>query len=229
MQKDIDTLIDYYRWEVVRVEGLMEENLKNHCYREMDFDVTALRYLRQELEILLSLKDPHYHDKKRLKERIRRVEEITQRDSSVPLGLTYQIEAWKRELKELSAIKHRENHLETQRVDENLYLLAANKISGFRIYLDSRRRVFLELRLMKGNTHFHISFYCDNNDYSWYLNHSVITDLRLSENGQKGLEMVVPIENQKNLLNVKELLSRLVIGLKVNLEKRNRAYLEILK
>ncbi|MEM1257729.1 MAG: hypothetical protein AAGH81_04315 [Bacteroidota bacterium] len=58
MATDLDLLIDFYQWEIVRIKKSIEENLELRHYKEVEFDQRALGHAQSELDRLLELKNP---------------------------------------------------------------------------------------------------------------------------------------------------------------------------
>ena len=56
MSSDLDTLIDFYQWEIIRIKAAIDENMKMGLFKEVELDQQAISNLQQQLDILLELK-----------------------------------------------------------------------------------------------------------------------------------------------------------------------------
>jgi len=70
MASDLDSLIDFYQWEITRIQAQIDENLELHFYNEIEFDMIALRGLKNELDAILTLQNSKYPKIKRVKDKI---------------------------------------------------------------------------------------------------------------------------------------------------------------
>ena len=70
MSKNLDILIDFYQWEIKRIQAQIKENIESEFYEEVEWDFPRLRHLKQELDVLLTLKDANYPKRNRIENRI---------------------------------------------------------------------------------------------------------------------------------------------------------------
>ena len=232
MASDLDSLIDFYQWEIKRVKSQIEEHLKLHFYKEVELDIHALAELQSELDALLTLKDPKYPNIKSLKQDIEiyktSIEEIGKRRGFKEIFKNRILEK-ENELKVLLQVKNKPISFETQYIDDALYKLYSNEILAFNLYLNDNKQVYLSLNLVDTNE-INVAVYLENkDDYSWYREYSLIKDLKFLDLEDGGMYLTRKIHNSNTLLEVKELISRIVIGLKNIGGFKNEIYLELIE
>lgn len=112
MPTDLEILIDFYQWEIVRIKKSIEENLELHHYKEVEFDERALGHAQTELDRLLELKNPIHRNIKNTEGMIQMYERIKKKKSAGKEGLFWnqyydeKIREAKAELKGLENSKH---------------------------------------------------------------------------------------------------------------------------
>ncbi|MEM1257728.1 MAG: hypothetical protein AAGH81_04305 [Bacteroidota bacterium] len=75
---------------------------------------------------------------------------------------------------------------------------------------------------------FRLSFYAPNDELSWLYKHSLLRELGFKTNEEKDdLSREFRLQSPKNVLPLKELISKIVIGLKYPLGIKSEIYLEI--
>ncbi|TDS18675.1 hypothetical protein DFQ03_0384 [Maribacter caenipelagi] len=232
MTSDLNSLIDYYQWEIIRIQAQIDENLEMHFYNEIEFDIVALRDLKNELDAILTLQDSRYPKITRVKDRIEYYKtKITEQGKSSDFKDVYEIRIREVE-KELEALLHVKNKsisFETQYVDDALYKLYSKEIVAFNLYLIENKQTYLNLNLADTND-IRITVYLENkNDYSWYRKYSLIKDLKLYDLEGGGMYLTRRIYNSNTLLEIKELLSRIVIAIKSVGHVKNEIYLELIE
>ncbi|MGO4919899.1 hypothetical protein [Maribacter spongiicola] len=231
MASDLDSLIDFYQWEIKRVKSQIDELLRLQFYKEVEFDYDALAKLQRELDVLLTLKDSKYANIKRLKENIEfyktGIEEIGKHRGFKEI-FKIRIREKESELEALLKAKNKPISFETQYVDDALYKLYSNEILAFNLYLNDNKQIYLSLNLVNTNE-IRVAVYLENkDDYSWYKKYSLIKDLKFLDFEDGGMYLTRKIHNSNTLLEVKELISRIVIGLKNIGDFKNEIYLELI-
>ena len=232
MASDLDSLIDFYQWEITRIQSQIDENLKMHFYNEIEFDVVALRGLKNELDAILTLQDSKYPKIKRVKDQIEYYKtKIEEKGKLSYFNEAYKIRIREKE-SELEALLKAKNKMisfETQYVDDALYKLYSNEIFAFNLYLNDKKQTSLSLNLVDTNE-IRIAVYLENkNDYSWYRKYSLIKDLKFQDLEGGGMYLTRRIPNSNTLLEIKELLSRIVIAIKNGGHVKNEIYLELIE
>ena len=232
MASDLDSLIDFYQWEITRIQSQIDENLKMHFYNEIEFDVVALRGLKNELDAILTLQDSKYPKIKRVKDQIEYYKtKIEEKGKLSYFNEAYEIRIREKE-SELEALLKAKNKMisfETQYVDDALYKLYSNEIFAFNLYLNDKKQTSLSLNLVDTNE-IRIAVYLENkNDYSWYRKYSLIKDLKFHDLEGGGMYLTRRIPNSNTLLEIKELLSRIVIAIKNGGHVKNEIYLELIE
>ncbi|WP_396632665.1 hypothetical protein [Maribacter sp. R86514] len=231
MASDLNSLIDYYQWEIIRIQAQIDENLKMHLYNEVEFDVVALRNFKNELDAILTLQDSRFPKIQRVKDQIEYYKtKITEQGKSSDFKEVYEIRIreTEKELEALLQIKNKSISFETQFVDDALYKLYSNEIVAFNLYLNDDKQVYLSLSMVGANE-IRIIVYLQNRDaYSWYKKYSLIKDLKFQDLEGGGMYLTRSITNANTLLVIKELLSRIVIAIKNGYYLKNEIYLELI-
>ena len=232
MTSDLDSLIDFYQWEITRIQAQIDENLELHFYDEIEFDVVALRGLKNELDAILTLQDSKYPKIKRVKDQIEYYKtKIEEKGKLSYFNEAYKIRIREKEseLEALLKAKNKPISFETQYVDDALYKLYSNEILAFNLYLNDNKQVYLSLSMV-GTNEIRITVYFENKgDYSWYRKHSLIKELKFFDLEGGGMFLTRKIPNSNTLLEIKELLSRIVIAIKNGGHVKNEIYLELIE
>ncbi|GMN07811.1 hypothetical protein MTsPCn5_32000 [Croceitalea sp. MTPC5] len=238
MPSDIDMLIDYYQWEIIRVGEAIKENLEQHLYREVEFDERALGHLHKELDTLLELKNPSYPEIKKAKsliESYERMEKSFEEEKGSEFRRIFYEEYTKPKINEQKRIvenleKHpiRPSYKETQEIDEALFKLIQKKIKRFFLHLDEESGAQFEVFLQE-KSKFKIKFRIINGELSWYKRHSILREMNFTESENKThLERSFALQNQKDVLPLKGFLASLIIGLKSYFKSAQSIYLELI-
>lgn len=232
MASDLDLLIDFYQWEITRIQAQIDENLELHFYNEIEFDTVALRVLKNELDAILTLQDSKYPKIKRVKGQIEyykaKIEEKGKL-SDFKEVFEIRIRENENELEALLRVKNEPISFETQYVDDALYKLYSKEILAFNLYLTDNKKIYLSLNLLDTNE-IRVAVYLENMDaYSWYKEYSLINDLKFHDLEGGGMYLTRRIHNSNTLLEIKELLSRIVITIKNGGYLKNEIYLELIK
>lgn len=232
MTSDLDSLIDFYQWEITRIQAQIDENLELHFYDEIEFDVVALRGLKNELDAILTLQDSKYPKIKRVKDQIEYYKtKIEEKGKLSYFNQAYEIRIREKEseLEALLKAKNKPISFETQYVDDALYKLYSNEIFTFNLYLNDNKQVYLSLSMV-GTNEIRITVYLENKgDYSWYREYSLIKELKFFDIEGGGMFLTRKIPNSNTLLEIKELLSRIVIAIKNGGHVKNEIYLELIE
>jgi len=231
MASDLNSLIDYYQWEIIRIQAQIDENLEMHFYNEIEFDIAALRNLKNELDAILTLQDSRYPKIQRVKDQIEYYKaKIEEKGKSSDFKEVYEIRIREieNELKALLRVKNEPILFETQYVDDALYKLYSNEIVAFNLYLNDDKQVYLSLSMV-GTNEIRITVYLKNKgDYSWYRKYSLIKELKFHDLEGGGMYLTRSIANSNTLLEIKELLSRIVVAIKNGGHVKNEIYLELI-
>jgi hypothetical protein len=110
---------------------------------------------------------------------------------------------------------------DTQVIDEAIYKMIEGKIESFVIHLQESNKTIFKVSMEK-DLDFLVAFFIEDNDYSWYKRYSILSELNfeLSED-QKMLNRTFRLESKRNVLPLKEFISRIVVGL-VGLREMDR-------
>ena len=155
MSSDLDLLIDYYQWEIIRLKETIRENLELHFYREVEFDERALGHSQRELDRLLELKNSHYPQIKRAKSKIAMYERLGKREKSQFERQFYveytkpKIDELKEVLKNLKKLPEKSSNQETQAVDEAIFKLIQRENKSFVLYLNQEHNTVLRISIDK--------------------------------------------------------------------------------
>lgn len=234
MPSDLDLLIDYYQWEIMRVKESIKENLNLHHYREVEFDERALGRMQRELDRLLELRNPLYPKIKRAEDEIDMYKRI--RDSrELTLGKVFfeslykpKIEERKRQISSLKGEPLKPSKEETQNIDEATFQLIEKKSKAFFIHFNESKDATLKVYIKKG-LEFVIEFSLKDDDLSWYREYSILRDFNFElDEEEKVLFSTFSLTNRANILPLKETLAGIVIGLKNPLRMGENLFLEII-
>ncbi len=233
MPSDLDILIDYYQWEIVRIKELIEVNLKQHFYKEVEFDEKALGYAQRELDRLLELKNPSYSKIRRIEFSINQYERMWKNfsPSKSELMSSYfkpKIDALKKELIELRKLKEPPSREETQLIDEAIYNLISNGLNKIKIHLSIERKLFFQIHKINQKT-FLVTFNAEEDELLWFYKYSDIKnhDFKINNDKRRLLKNFI-LNNPKDILPLKNFLSRIIIQLKPNLRNEDSLYLELI-
>jgi hypothetical protein len=229
MASDLDLLIDHYQWEIIRLKSSIKENLEMHFYREVEFDEKALREVQRELDRLLEFKNPNYPEIKRLESQIVFFENMRKERSSMAFYYEGQINEVKEKLDALKKEIPSQCIFETQFLDDAIFKLVQGELSSFKLHLDIENSHYLRISPKEENR-VQVSIFVSSEDINWLLQNSIIKDLGFIKdpNGEK-LDYVFKLTSIKNILPLKELLSRIVVVLRADLRHQNTVNLELIK
>lgn len=228
MSSDLDELIDFYQWEMRRLLISIEENKRDQDFIAVDYNYQELRYIQHELNRLLELKDPNYPKIKRLEKEVEFYSKSDEPFVDFSELNAPMLKKAEEELKKLKLHKPIPPAEETQILDEALFSLAQNEIKGFTIHLDMNEGFKIELN-KKGENLIHLSIRAkDENDVGQLRRNDLLSDLGLNYvHDLHALVKVFEIGRNKNVLPIKEAISRIVIGTKGFLWEEGTIYLKL--
>lgn len=211
MSSDLDLLIDFYQWEKQRLLLEIDENKKGQDYLAVHHMHDELRYVQYELDCLLELQNANHREIQRLK---RNIDSYSKEDSSG--YFKSKINQYKRELEELKKKRPIASE-ETQILDEALFSLIDEEIEGFTVYLDLKKQSFIDVvKIETGQIQLKLvqeSPY--GNDLNSLKEYMFKGEPRLIIDGSsKSLVALLNVDRYKNMLPIKETISRIVIGSK---------------
>lgn len=231
MPSDLEILIDFYQWEIVRIKKSIEENLELHHYKEVEFDERALGHAQTELDRLLELKNPIYRNIKNVEGMIQMYERIKKEKSAGKEGVFWnqycdeKIRESKAELKGLENSKLERHSKESQFIDEAIYSMLKGKKSGFKLNLDESGIYVLSVRLVQELV-FELEFFAEE-EYSWLKRYSLLGELDFEPSNERlSLSRTFSLKDSRNVLPLKELISKVIIGLKYPLRIKNEIYFQ---
>ncbi|WP_421808336.1 hypothetical protein [Flagellimonas sp.] len=212
MSSDLDLLVDFYQWEKQRLLLEIDENKRDHDYIAVHYADEQLRHIQLELECLLELQNANYQKIQRLK---RNIESFSERENSLGCFVP-QIDQYKKELEDLKKERTIDSE-ETQILDEAIFSLINKEIEGFTIYFDLKKESYIDaviietgqiqLRLMQESPY--------GNDLNFLKKYVFMGAPRtMYDESTKSLVTYITMNRYKNVLPIKETISRLVIGSK---------------
>lgn len=99
------------------------------------------------------------------------------------------------------------------------------KKSGFKLRLDESGIYVLSVRLVQELV-FELEFFAEK-EYSWLKEYSLLGELDFEPSNKKqSLSRAFNLKDSRNVLPLKELISKVIIGLKYPLRVKNEIYLE---
>ena len=216
MATDLDTLIDFYRWEIHRIKSLIEEHKEMEHYEELLLDNKALQQSCKELDQLLLLKNPNHYkiqenemmlsSLKRLRESMVKRHKGKFDDSF----LVEQIRSCQNEVQRLSK-NNINNREETQVIDEALYKIWEEKIKIAKLTIDGHDAM-LTLEFSKiSNSQLMFQLYFDNASENKRLSKkNILKELQFkwNEEFQFSLKIVISILSfSPAIINISSLLT----------------------
>ncbi|MFN3138277.1 MAG: hypothetical protein ACE37L_11360 [Allomuricauda sp.] len=212
MSSDLDLLVDFYQWEKQRLLLEIDENKRDHDYIAVHYADEQLRHIQLELECLLELQNANYQKIQRLK---RNIESFSERENSLGYFVP-QIDRYKKELEDLKKERTIDSE-ETQILDEAIFSLINKEIEGFTIYFNLKKESYIDaviietgqiqLRLMQESPY--------GNDLNFLKKYVFMGAPRtMYDESTKSLVTYITINRYKNVLPIKETISRIVIGSK---------------
>jgi hypothetical protein len=212
MSSDLDLLVDFYQWEKQRLLLEIDENKRDHDYIAVHYADEQLRHIQLELECLLELQNANYQKIQRLK---RNIESFSERENSLGYFVP-QIDQYKKELEDLKKERTIDSE-ETQILDEAIFSLINKEIEGFTIYFDLKKESYIDaviietgqiqLRLMQESPY--------GNDLNFLKKYVFMGAPRtMYDESTKSLVTYITMNRYKNVLPIKETISRIVIGSK---------------
>jgi hypothetical protein len=212
MSSDLDLLVDFYQWEKQRLLLEIDENKRDHDYIAVHYADEQLRHIQLELACLLELQNANYQKIQRLK---RNIESFSERENSLGYFVP-QIDQYKKELEDLKKERTIDSE-ETQILDEAIFSLINKEIEGFTIYFDLKKESYIDaviiesgqiqLRLMQESPY--------GNDLNSLKKYVFMGAPRtMYDESTKSLVTYITMNRYKNVLPIKETISRIVIGSK---------------
>ncbi|MFD2100225.1 hypothetical protein [Flagellimonas iocasae] len=229
MSSDIDLLIDFYQSEKQRLVSSIEENKRDKDYFAVEKNFDELEHIQRELDCLCELKNPFYPKIKRLEMQIAF---FRQKENQSPEPDNYFQEKIAEAEYALKALRNKKAHTtsdETQIVDEAIFSLLKGKIYGFSIHFDEKNEVLLCKDHNLDNS-IAISVKVQNrNEAEWLKQHGLLNSLGLVyDENSNCLKTSFALKNPKNVLPLKEIISRITIGLKGSIRPRGSIYLKVI-
>lgn len=210
MSSDLDLLIDFYQWEKQRLLLEIDENKRDQDYLAVHHMHDELRYVQNELDCLLELQNANHRKIQRLK---RNIDSYTEEDSSG--YFKPQIDQYKRELEELKK-KRPIAPEETQILDEALFSLVNEEIEGFTVYFDLKKQAYIDVvKIETGQIQLTLAEGTSQGGFGFLKEYMFKGEPKLILDGSsKSLIALLNVDRYKNVLPIKETISRIVIGSK---------------
>ena len=227
MQSELEWLLEYYDGIISRFRNLMNESKSSGDYEEVILYQKSLQLAHQERDRLLLVKNPN-HYKKENDERFHASLLRMQERLKPKLGDFYlqdEIDKFQQRIESHSRINP--NKEETQLVDEQLFKLIENQINRFTLVLKGfDTRFDIEIEKPK-KLLFTIKLSSENEDSLRGLHENlVLKELQFKFiEKTKLFEAQITLNHKKNVLPIKEFLSRLVYGMNREFEIEPVCYL----
>ena len=215
MSSDIDVLIDFYQWEKQRLLLSIEENKRDQDYIAVDNNYKELRYVQRELDALSELKNPNYPKIKRLEWQIELYSKHNHHHSELSDLNSQMVNHYKEELEKIKKEKFPSPTEETQFIDDALFSMANNRSKGFVLHLDLKMDTCIDLSA-QGENQILLSLKVENKrDAKNLKKYTLLGDLGLTyDTSSNCLVRVFEVGPNKDVLPIKEAISRIVIGSK---------------
>ncbi|WP_375325942.1 hypothetical protein [Flagellimonas sp. GZD32] len=228
MPSDLEELIDYYQREKQRLQLSIEENKRDMDFIAVHQNYKELGYIQRELDSLLELKNPNYPKIKRLEWQIELYSKKNERFPEISDLNKQMVNQSKKELEEIKRKKVPTTSDESQHVDEALYSLLNNDIKAFVLYLDLKMGTRIDFTKKEEN-HIQISIPVeDENDARHLKKYTLIGDLDMNFHEQSNcLTKEFDVGPNKDVLPIKEVVSRIVIGSKGFLRSGGEIFLKL--
>jgi len=145
VKSELDHLIEYYELERDNLQSELDKSLGEKDFLMADAQQSALWQVERQLRILYTLKDPLYDEKDHLR---RLKDSMGKMRSSYPeivtqVFFTDKIKEIEQKIERLAQTKIH-SKLDGQELDDLLFDLAENKISGFKLNIHRKTNLYLE-------------------------------------------------------------------------------------
>ncbi len=232
MATDLDLLIDFYQWEIIRIKNIIDENMKMGHFKEVEQDQKAIMDLNQELDVLLELENTHYPEIKEAEINLRMYERLSNSDRFKHLSewrdlYAEEISVQRRKIEELKK-RRSPNSDETQFVDEAILSLLNGEQKGFFLhFLTTEEEASIKIEYVSERL-FELKVLGSQNALDWLKRHSTVNDLCFIRNAEEGsLSTSFELLSQKNVLPFKEVLAKIVFALRTNIKSVKTMHLEM--
>lgn len=229
MATDLELLIDFYQWEKQRLLLTIEDNKRDHDFIAVDNNYKELGYVQRELDCLLRLKDRNYHKIKRLEWEIDQYSNKRNHHLYNDEFTSKMVNQFKEELEKIKKQGPSSSSLDTQFIDEALFSIVTGEIEGFTLLLDVKMDSKIEL-VRNGENQLLLRIGVESkNDAKYLKKYGLLGDVGLSyDDNLNSLVKLFEIGPHKNVLPIKEAISRIVIGSKGFLWEEGTIYLKLI-
>lgn len=229
MVTDLEEIINFYQWEVHRLELLIENNIDLREFEEAEFNQNALIKANELLEIHLNLQNPLYSKIKYTKWQIERISAISKKNCLNTKNIVEDpyYKDLKDQLNTLVNTKITQSE-ETQYLDDALYkLVEENNIEVIKLHFPEN----LTLEMVYLDKVIVLTFVFEKElIQDTYLFTKVTrilkTDGFISNN--QNLEFRYEVHNSKNLYPLKVLISKYVFEFKSYSHTKQALFLELI-
>jgi len=231
LPSDLDMLIDFYQWEIVRIKSAIDENMKMGHFKEVEQDQKAIMDLNQELEVLLELQNTYYPEIKEAEYKLEMYSRLSNIDKFKHLpewrdSNAEKISLQRRKIEEFKKLKSPISD-ETQFVDEAIFSLLQGKQNGFFLHFAiTEEKAGIKIEYC-GDCLFDLKISGSPNAINWLKSHSAVKDLYfVKDSKEASLSTSFKISSKKNILPLKEVLAKIVFAFRTNFKSVKTMHLE---
>lgn len=229
MSSDIDLLIEFYQTEKQRLLISIEENKRDQDYFAVEKNYDELEHIQRELDCLSELENPFYPKIKSLETRIAFFKKKEDQAPEPDDFLKEIIAKAEHELEALKKKKATPSSEDTQIVDEAIFSLLKEEIYGFVIHLDKENEVLLSKNHDVDNGIAILVKVENRNEADRLKQYGLLNSLGLVyDENSNYLKTSFTLKNPKNVLPIKEIISRITIGLKGRIKAKGPIYLKVI-
>lgn len=228
MSSDLDLLVDFYQWEKQRLLLEIDENKRDHDYIAVHYNYKELERIQRELDCLLTLKNPDYPKIKKLEKEI---DFYSERDWPHPKMAEYYAPKVKAFRKELEKLKSKQEFIcsdETQILDDALFSLVNDEIQGFSIF--DEIEMYFKMDISKNQVgEIRLDLNVGERASAEHLKKYRLSDVPklIYDESSKSLIANFKVDRFKNVLPIKQTISKIVIATYQYYSLGNTIYLKL--
>ena len=228
MSSDLDLLVDFYQWEKQRLLLEIDENKRDHDYIAVHYNYKELGRIQRELDCLLTLKNPDYPKIKKLEKEI---DFYSERDWPHPKMAEYYATKVKAFRKELEKLKSKQEFIcsdETQILDDALFSLVNDEIQGFSIF--DEIEMHFKMDISKNQVgEIRLDLKVGERASAEHLKKYRLSDVPklIYDESSKSFIANFKVDRFKNVLPIKQTISKIVIATNQYYSLGNTIYLKL--
>ncbi|MER3375850.1 MAG: hypothetical protein RIM83_14525 [Allomuricauda sp.] len=207
----------------------IEENKRDQDYFAVEKNYDGLEHIQRELDCLCELKNPFYPKIRSLEMQIAFLKQKENKNPEPDDFLKERISEAENALEALKKKKATPSSEETQIVDDAIFSLLKEEIFGFSIHLDEENEVLLSKNHEIDNSIAIAVKVKNRNEADWLKQNGLLNSLGLAyDENSNYLKTSFQLKRPKNVLPLKEIISRITIGLKGSIRPKGSIYLRVI-